>query len=76
MTTAEVKKITETVLALPARKRAALAHSLLVSLPARRRSYDLDAVLAKRVQEVADGTAETVPAEEAMREIRTRLLRP
>ena len=77
MTAAETKEITAVALAMPARKRAALAHSLLASLPPPRRgSYDLEAVLGKRVQEVADGTAVTVSAGDAMRDIRARLRRP
>ena len=76
MTVVETRKITRSALAMPAPKRAALAHSLLASLPARRqRPYDVDAVLATRVQEVAEGTAATLPAGEALREIRARLRR-
>jgi hypothetical protein len=60
-------------LALPARARAALARDLLASLPPRQKAYDLEAVLAKRVKEVRGGTAVTVPAGEALRDIRSRL---
>ena len=77
MTAAQTKEIAAAALAMPARKRAALAHSLLASLPPpSSRPYDVDAVLAKRTKEVADGTAVTIPAAEAMREIRARLHRP
>ena len=70
-------EITTVALTLPARKRAALAHALLSSLPKPRRCQcDWDAVIARRAKEVADGTAVTVPAAEAMRGVRARLSRP
>jgi hypothetical protein len=78
MTAAETQEIAAVALAMPARKRAALAHSLLASLPPPpcRHHDDWDAVLARRAEEVASGSAMTVPSGAAMREIRSRLRRP
>jgi hypothetical protein len=69
-------EITAAAVAMPAKKRAALAHVLLSSLPPPRRGQcDWDAVIAKRAKEVADGSAVTIPATDAMQLAKVRLSR-
>ncbi len=74
--TAETKKVAVAALALPVRQRAALANSLLASLPPPKTTDDFDAELVRRVEEVKSGKARGRPADAVMRDLYARHPRP
>lgn len=76
MTAVATKKIAIAALALPVRQRAALANSLLASLPPPKGSDDFDAELARRVEEVKSGKAKGRPAAAVMRDLHARYPQP
>ncbi len=71
-----LKEIELELLSLPQRERAELAHRLIVSLD-EGKDDDVDAYwrneLDRRQREIENGTAELIPAEEAMRRARAAL---
>jgi putative addiction module component (TIGR02574 family) len=72
---ATVEKLAQDALTLSDRERAELAHKLLVSLegaPEEGVEEAWDAEIAERVARVKEGTAKGRPAEEVLRDIRSR----
>lgn len=71
-----LKEIEQELLSLPQRERAELAHRLIVSLDEGKEN-NVDAYwrdeLDRRQRELESGTAELIPAEEAMRRARAAL---
>ena len=71
-------KLTQEALELPYRQRAALAHSLYVSLhdhdeaEAAAVEQEWEEEIRRRLQELEDGTVETIPAWQVLAELRAK----
>lgn len=73
----DADKIVESALRLPVGERARLASRLIESLDEAGQEPDVEAAwqkeIARRIRDLLEGRARTVPADQALREIRKKL---
>ena len=74
-----LEQIAESALGLPASERTRLVARLLESLDDARSDPDVERAwereVARRIHDLVEGRAKTVPAEQALREARSKLAR-